>query len=175
MYKDKKQFLLKYNPYSGGKLELTCFTTATCFYRKIIFSNAYVNKIDLYNFKLQCAGNQEERYFEKTVYKNETDNPKSDGYLASDKKEILLENCEIINSGTVELGSRYRGSIEDFLPIKLAQEINGVVFIADYHEATNAYYYNVPFFYLLSGEQMKVIRKEGQRFFNGEFIKKIKI
>lgn len=164
-----------YNPSASGRLEIVSLKTAFTLISGIqVLSTAYVNAVDAVTLGEQYATNPDQVVIPNEIYESEINNPESNGYVASnEKREILSRMRKVSSSGTTDSAARYVDTENDYIPIKLTGEKGGTVFVAGYHEASNAYGYGIPFVFQLFREQIEFIGKWGERAFRGHFFKRL--
>lgn len=122
-----------------------------------VCSPGYTKSVGFDTLQAQNYANQDSTAFEKIVHEREINNKCSGGYLLSEEQREFASQIKTISlsSATTIVPSRVY-SENDMRTILAAAQVNGTVFITEYHEAALAVEYNVSFVFVLSKEHFKL-------------------
>ena len=111
------------------------------------------------------------QWFSEDVFTTETNNPKSEGFEASDHKRNTVLDMQMMGADSATKLSCAQ-NLNDFLPIQFANPTD-IIYLADYHEARRAYNQNKRFAFLLDEDQKRLLFKRGWKVFKMYFIRKL--
>ncbi len=176
-------YILKYNPFHPAQVILQALPQflLTTSGTNMVFGNAFQRKIDFTGLQLMDSTNHGFLYCDQQVLATETTNIEARGgaYEFDTQKRSFFSALPLVSIGDEELGQSgtYVDDDNDRRPILGAQHLDGIALVADYHEAAEAYYHNVPFAYLLDVaeiEKVRANREQGERRFRADFFERIR-